>query len=102
MALIIICYFFLYHSVLFFFNLLMDYDVYQSTVCMYLGKPLITNRDQQCGTGEILILKVEAKLQQTLCKWTGNFNTLIHSSTVRTNHLHVMGHDEKGRRTNQT
>lgn len=79
----------------------MDDDVYQSTVYVCLGKPLMANRDEQCDTGEILILKVEAKLRQTLLKWTGNFDTPICSSTVRTNHLHVMGYDGKGRKTNQ-
>lgn len=79
----------------------MDDNIYQSTVYIRLGKPLIANRDQQCGTEEILILKIEAKLHQTLLKWRETL-TLICSSTVKTNHLHVTGYDGKGREKNQT
>lgn len=77
----------------------MQDNVYQSTVHISSGKALMANRDEQCGTGEVVILKVEAKLHQTLLEWIGNFNTLIHSSTVRTNHLHVIRYDGKGRKT---
>lgn len=93
----------IYHSLLLyllfnvFFCLLVDDDGYQSTISVCSGKPLMANRDQLCGTGEILILKIEAKLHQTPLKLRRNFNTLICSSTVRTNHLHVMGYGGKGR-----
>lgn len=75
----------------------MDDNIYQSTVYIHLGKPLMANRDQQCGTGDILILKIEAKLHQTLLKWRETL-TLICSSTVKTNHLHVTRYNGKGRK----
>lgn len=54
-------------------------------------------RYQPCGTGETLLLKIEATLLQTLFKLAESFNTVQWSSSVRTYHPHVMGYDGKGR-----
>lgn len=91
----------IYHLLLFYllftFCLLMDGDIYQSTAYICLGNTLMGIRYQQCGTGETLLLKMEAKLLQTLWKLTGHFNTVLWSSSVGTYHPHVMRFDGKGK-----
>lgn len=49
----------------------------------FLGKYLMASSDELCGTGDMLILKIEAKLHQTLLKRRDKFDTVIHCQTKR-------------------
>lgn len=53
-------------------------DVYQCTVYIFWGKHLMASSDELCATEDMLILKIETKLHQTLLKRGGKFDTVIH------------------------